>query len=68
MAASANTVRTRRCLRAWLASDGWFFHLFRCGNDWMALSAPLHFLPIFVISFLRYDVIGTTIRQGISVL
>jgi hypothetical protein len=56
MAVSVKAAPTRKYLHAWPESDARIF----------AISHILQ--PFFVISLLRYDVMGTIVRRGISVL
>jgi hypothetical protein len=66
MAVSAKVGRTPKCLRVWLENDPRFHPA--CSSPRDALKRRPTFAPFFVISLLRYDVMGTIIRQGISVL
>lgn len=79
MAVFAKTASIRRCLRELLASDGCCFSPSveaprRSLSSFLRInqSAPLHRLcalqVFFEISFPRYDVMRTIIRQGISLL
>jgi hypothetical protein len=67
MAVSAKVGRTPKCLRVWLENDPRFSSCLQI-TPGRAEATPLLLLPFFVISVLRYDVMGTIIRQGISVL
>jgi hypothetical protein len=72
MAGFAKVVQTLRCLRELPASDGRFFILPENATHGSRSNAPLLCVPtsrpFFVISFLRYDVMGIIIRRGNSVL
>jgi hypothetical protein len=72
MAGFAKVGRTLRCLRELPASDGRFFILPKDATHGSRSNAHLHCTPasqpFFVISFLRYGVMGILIRQGNSVL
>jgi hypothetical protein len=72
MAGFARVAQTLRCLRELPASDGRFFILPKDATHGSRSSAHLlcmpTFQPFFVISFLRYDVMGIIIRRGNSVL
>jgi hypothetical protein len=66
MAVSAKVARTPKSLRVWPENDPRFHPACKSRRD--VLKPALHLLPFFVISILRYDVMGTIICQGISVL
>jgi hypothetical protein len=81
MVGFARVARTRRCLRAWLASDGWFFVPFLETTDRSRPSfvrinygAPLHCVPTLrpnvysIPALCAFFVIESIGRRGISVL